>query len=104
MSRCLAQGSQPVACHIVQEARFQFSNEARTAIDKPGIKLQQRGARLDFGEGGFRAVNAADADKRDTAASKAEHFTQHRSGAGKNRSAGQPACLCTFAIGFQPLA
>ena len=70
-----------------------FADEARPLVDQSGVKLKQRGACFDLGECRLRAVDAANADKRNFYLRLQIDAAEHGGGSFKQRRAGKSAAF-----------
>src|SRR5437868_8453597 len=80
---------------VAHEIALDAGDEAWSLEYEPGVKLQQRGAGLDLGDGRSTRVDAADADQRNATLRQLVDTREHGGGAVKQRAPREPACLLT---------
>ena len=81
-----------------RQAAEDFSDQPRPAIDQRGVELHEAGARLDLGQRGRRAVDAAAADQRKRPLGAQERPRQGARRQIEQRPAGKPAAFARVAV------
>ena len=76
---------------FLRKAVLDGADQRRALVDETGVKLKQRGAGFDLGEGPLRAVDAADADQGNCTLGLAVDAGKNDCGALEQRPAGEPA-------------